>query len=61
LLKFFAVSTTKQPAWTGKFIDCQQNLAHLSLNGASSDQLPFFYFLLRSETDVSACSIQLSC
>jgi hypothetical protein len=44
LLKFFAVSTTKQPAWTGKFIDCQQNLAHLSLNGTSSDQLPFFYF-----------------
>ena len=61
LLKFFAVSTTKQPAWTGKFIDCQQNLAHLSLNGTSSDQLPFFYFLLRSETDVCACSIQLSC
>jgi proteasome component ECM29 len=29
LLKFFAVSTTKQPAWTGKFIDCQHNPAHL--------------------------------
>jgi proteasome component ECM29 len=28
LLKFFAVSTSKQPAWTGKFCYCQHNAQH---------------------------------
>lgn len=60
LLKFFAVFTTKQPAWTGTFARLQNNTIHLNVI-ASHHHLSITINLLRSETDVGSSSIKLSC
>jgi proteasome component ECM29 len=62
LLKFFAVFTTEQPAWTGTFARLQNNAYRSShLVVIASNHLSMTIYLLRSETDVGASRIKLSC